>query len=82
MAPQLNGATAVIDSLLGHRVGFWNPAIYQFAQQRNSPFTPLDSPSASNDNLYYTGTLGHLYNVGSGLGTPDLTRLAFDFAGH
>jgi kumamolisin len=82
VAPQLNGSTAVIDSLLGHRVGLWNPAIYQFAQQHNSPFTPLDTPSASNDNLYYTGTPGHLYNVGSGLGTPDLTQLAFDFSGH
>jgi kumamolisin len=82
VAPQLAGSTAVIDSLLGHRVGFWNTSIYQFAQQHNSPFTPLDSPSASNDNLYYTGTPGHLYNVGSGLGTPDLTQLASDFAGH
>ena len=80
VAPQLNGSTAVIDSALGHRVGFWNPAIYQFATQRNSPFSPLDSASANNDNLYYTGTPGHLYNVGSGLGTPDLAQLASDFA--
>ncbi|HEY5058094.1 MAG TPA: S53 family peptidase [Gaiellaceae bacterium] len=80
VAPQLNGSTAVIDSALGHRVGFWNPAIYQFATQRNSPFNPLDSASANNDNLYYTGTPGHLYNVGSGLGTPDLAQLASDFA--
>ena len=27
VAPQLNGSTAVIDSYLGHRVGFWNPII-------------------------------------------------------
>ncbi len=27
VAPQLNGSTAVIDSYLGHRVGFWNPSI-------------------------------------------------------
>jgi subtilase family serine protease len=80
VAPQLNGSTAVIDSALGHRVGFWNPAIYQFATQRNSPFTPLDQASSSNDNLYYTGTPGHLYNVGSGLGTPNLAELASDFA--
>ena len=80
VAPQLNGSTAVIDSALGHRVGFWNPAIYQFAAQRNSPFDPLDSASANNDNLYYTGTPGHIYNVGSGLGTPDLAQLAWDFA--
>jgi len=80
VAPQLNGATAVIDSLLGHRVGFWNPAAYRFAAGAHSPFTPLDTASASNDNLYYTGTPGHVYNVGSGLGTPDLARLASDFA--
>jgi kumamolisin len=82
VAPQLNGSTAVIDSVLGHRVGLWNPAIYGFAQQHHSPFTPLDTPSAGNTNLYYTGTPGHLFNVGSGLGTPDLTQLASDFAGH
>jgi subtilase family serine protease len=81
VAPQLNGSTALIDSLLGHRVGFWNPAIYQFATGWNSPFSPLDTASNSNDNLYYTGTPGHVYNVGSGLGTPNLARLAGDFAG-
>jgi kumamolisin len=80
VAPQLNGATAVIDSLLGRRVGFWNPAIYRFAAQEDSPFTPLDTASSSNDNLYYTGTPGHRYNVGSGLGYPDLADLARDFA--
>jgi len=82
VAPQLNGSTAVIDSLLGHRIGLWNPAIYQFATQPGSPFTPLDTASAGNTNLYYTGTPGHIYNVGSGLGTPNLAELASDFAGH
>lgn len=81
VAPQLNGATAAIDSYLGHRVGFWNPAIYQFATQANSPFTPLDASGTSNDNLYYTGTHGQIYNVGSGLGTPNLAKLAADFGG-
>ena len=79
MAPQLNGAAAVIDSYLGHRTGFWNPAMYRFATARMSPFTPLDKTGAGNDNLYYTGTAGHIYNPGSGLGTPDLARLAADF---
>ncbi|MGO9671165.1 MAG: protease pro-enzyme activation domain-containing protein [Streptosporangiaceae bacterium] len=82
VAPQLNGSAALIDSLLGHRVGFWNPSIYQFATHRDSPFHPLDRASDSSDNLYYTGTQAHVYNVGSGLGTPDLARLAGDFAGH
>ena len=78
VAPQLNGAAVLIDSLLGHRTGFWNPAMYRFASGPHSPFTPLDQASASNDNLYYTGTTGHIYNVGSGLGTPNLARLAVD----
>jgi kumamolisin len=81
VAPQLNGATAVIDSLLGRRIGFWNPAIYRFAARGDSPFTPLDTPSSGNDNLYYTGTPGHIFNVGSGLGYPDLAMLARDLAG-
>ena len=79
VAPQLNGVASAIDSLLGRRVGFWNPAIYKFATSRNSPFTPLDTPGTSNDNLYYTGTPGNVYNVGSGLGVPDLAKLAGDF---
>jgi len=79
VAPQLNGAAAAIDSMLGHRVGFWNPAMYKFATSGNSPFTPLDVSGTSNDNLYYTGTPGNVYNVGSGLGTPDLAKLAGDF---
>lgn len=80
VAPQLNGAAAVIDSALGGRTGFWNPSIYRFAQTSNSPFTPLDATGTNNDNLYYTGTAGTLYNPGAGLGIPNLTQLAADFA--
>jgi len=80
VAPQFNGATALMDSYLGHRVGFWNPSAYRFASQRRSPFTPLDTTGTSNDNLLYTGTAGHLFNVGSGLGTPNFARLVADFA--
>jgi len=80
VAPELNGAAAVIDSALNGRTGFWNPSIYKFAQSANSPFTPLDASGTSNDNLYYTGTAGTLYNPGAGLGTPNLTQLEADFA--
>ena len=80
VAPQLNGVATVIDSALGRRVGFWNPAIYKFAHQGNSPFTPLDQSGTSNDNLLYTGTHDAIYNVGSGLGTPNFATLAQDFA--
>lgn len=80
VAPQLNAATAVIDSALGHRVGFWNPQIYAFAQSRTSPFTPLDASGTGNDDLYYTGTQGALYDPATGLGTPDLAVLEAEFA--
>jgi kumamolisin len=83
VAPQLNGSAAVIDSYLHHRTGFWNPAIYKFAARKSiTPFTPLDSESADNDNLYYTGTTGAIYNPGSGLGVPNLDKLALDFRYH
>ncbi len=83
VAPQLNGSAAVIDSFLHHRSGFWNPAIYRFAARSFTPFTPLNGSGASNDNLYYTGGgAGHIYNPGTGLGTPNLGKLALDFKNH
>src|SRR3984957_12221328 len=80
VAPQLNGSTAVIDSYLGHRVGLWNPSLYAFATSRNSPLTPLNTAGPSSDNLYYTGNPGSVYNAGSGLGYPNRSKLAADFA--
>jgi kumamolisin len=83
VAPQLNGSAAVIDSYLHHRTGFWNPAIYKFAANKSiTPFTPLDAESPNNDNLFYTGTSGAIYNPGSGLGVPNLNKLALDFRYH
>jgi kumamolisin len=79
VAPQLNGSAAVIDSLLGHRVGFWNPSIYSAATSSHSPFTPLDQSGTSNDNIFYSGTPGTLYNPATGLGVPNLSALATDF---
>jgi kumamolisin len=79
VAPQLDGSAAVIDSYLGRRVGFWNPSIYAAAAGGNSPFTPMDQASTSNDNLYYTGNPGEPFNQGAGLGYPNLTGLAGDF---
>ena len=77
--PQLNGSTAVIDSVLGHRVGFWNPVIYAVARTGHSPFTQLNTAGTTNDNIFYTGNPGQLYNQGIGLGLPDLAKLAGDF---
>ena len=79
VAPQLNGSTAVIDSAVGHRVGFWNPSIYADAALGGGPFTELDQAGTSNDNLYYTGNPGQRYNEAVGLGIPNLTALAGDF---
>jgi kumamolisin len=78
-AAQMNGAAALIDQYAGHRVGLWNPAIYGFAVSASSPFTPLPAQGTGNDNLYYTGTPGQVFNPGSGLGYPDLAKLAGDF---
>jgi len=77
--PQLNGSTAVIDSYLGHRVGFWNPVIYSAAANRDHVFTQLNTAGTSNDNIYYTGNPGAEYNEGVGLGQPDLASLAAVF---
>ena len=78
VAPQMNGSAAVVDSYLGHRTGFWNPAMYRAATGGNDPFTQLNSTSTSNDNIYYTGNPGQPYNEGTGLGMPDIAELAGD----
>ncbi|NMP23285.1 S53 family peptidase [Sulfobacillus harzensis] len=79
VAPQLNGITALINAAAGGRVGFWNPQIYRFAKGSNSPFTPLDTTGTGNDNLYYTGTPGTIYNAATGLGTPNVAALTKSF---
>jgi kumamolisin len=78
VAPQLNGSTAVIDSVLGHRVGLWNPAIYAAARTAGNPFTQLNTAGTTNDNIFYTGNPGQLFNQGVGLGIPNLAKLAGD----
>lgn len=80
VSPQLNGLSALINSADHTQVGFWNQKIYQFAQQANSPFTPLNTTGGSNDNIYYTGKPGTIYNQATGLGTPDVAALAQSFA--
>ncbi|MDQ0190359.1 peptidase S53 [Alicyclobacillus cycloheptanicus] len=79
VAPQLNGIAALINTANHGRVGFWNPQIYSFAKQHASPLHPLDTTGTSNDNLYYSGTPGTIYNPATGLGTPDVAKLAADF---
>jgi kumamolisin len=79
VAPELNGSAADINSLLGHRVGFWNPQMYSQALQKNSPLTPLTVSGTSNDNIFYTGTPGLKYDAATGLGYPNLTALGLGF---
>ncbi|WP_344751963.1 S53 family peptidase [Gryllotalpicola koreensis] len=76
VAPQFAGAAAVINQANRARGGFWNPALYAAASGRNSPVTPLSAAGAGNDNTYYTGTPGTVYNPATGLGTPDFAKLA------
>jgi kumamolisin len=80
VAPQFNGSTAVIDSYLGHRIGLWNPSLYQFAAGSASPVTPLSQAGTGNDNLFYTGNPGQLYNPATGLGVPNMAVYASDLA--
>ena len=82
VAPQFNGSTAVIDSYLGHRVGFWNPSLYAFAAGPGSPVTPLNQVGTGNDNIFYTGNPGDRYNESTGLGVPDLATFARDLAAY
>lgn len=76
VAPQFAAVTALINSQENStRMGFWNPQIYQLADQSDSPFTPLND-SDNNSNLYYTGQSNTVYNQASGLGTINFAKLA------
>ncbi len=76
VSPQYAAVTALINSQPGRkRMGFWNPQIYQLAQQADSPFTPLNR-TQNNSNLYYVGQPGTIYNQATGLGIPNFEQLA------
>ncbi|GER70295.1 aspartyl protease [Weizmannia acidilactici] len=76
VSPQLCGLSALINSANGSQAGFWNPQLYRFAVQKDSPLHPLNDRGATNDNGFYTGTPGTVYNQATGLGTPDIFALA------
>lgn len=78
-SPQMAGANAVMNSGRQTPIGFWNPQIYKFAQESDSPFNVLDDAD-NNNNLYYTGQPGKIYNQASGLGTINFTQLYNKFA--
>jgi hypothetical protein len=71
------GASAVMNSGRSTRIGFWNPQIYKFAQETDSPFNVL--ADTTSNNLYYTGQPGKLYNQASGLGTINFAKLNAKF---
>lgn len=77
-SPQMAAANADLNSKLTQPIGFWNPQIYRFAGQSNSPFNVLDSAN-NNNNLYYTGQPGKLYNQATGLGTVNFSDLYSKF---
>jgi kumamolisin len=80
VSPQLCGLSALINSANHTQVGFWNTQIYRFAQQADSPLHPLNTSGDKNDNGFYTGTPGTVYNQATGLGTPDIAALAKKFS--
>ena len=49
--------------------------MYRAATKRNSPFTPLQQVGSSNDNVFYTGTPGAVFNPATGLGIPNFAAL-------
>lgn len=75
VVPQLNGITALMDSIGGGRLGFLNPALYQLAEQSNaygqsnSPFNDI----TAGDNWYYDATTG--YDQATGIGSLNVTNL-------
>ncbi|MFT8317955.1 MAG: protease pro-enzyme activation domain-containing protein [Sporolactobacillus sp.] len=75
VSPQLTGLTALMNSGQKSRIGFWNDQIYRFAKGSQSPFHSLNETGAGNDNLYYSGTPGTIYNPSTGLGTIDVASL-------
>ena len=77
-SPQMAAANAIMNSGRTTSIGFWNPQIYKFAQQTDTPFNPLNDAN-NNNNLFYTGQPGTLYNQATGLGTINFDKLYQDF---
>ncbi len=79
-APLWAGSMALINQYLQSQgkavVGFANPALYSLfnAQQQSPAFHDV----TSGNNLHYAATTG--YDMGSGIGTPDVNNIAHDLA--
>lgn len=74
VAPQLNGATALINQRVGGRIGLLNAQLYGLLRADgygpNSPFNDI----THGDNWYWQGVPG--YDPATGVGTPNVARLA------
>lgn len=72
VAPQLNGITALLRQSNGHRIGLWNPQVYQlqsfFGYGMFSSFNNI----TAGDNWYYYGIPG--YAPAAGIGTLNVTN--------
>ena len=71
VAPQLNGITALLNQVAGHRLGLVNPALYRLGiGGHDAGITDI----TSGDNWFYAGIAG--YDQGAGLGVLDVANIA------
>jgi subtilase family serine protease len=80
VAPQLNGITGLINQRVHGRVGLMNAQLYrllrEFGYGTDSPFGDI----THGDNWYWPGVAG--YDQATGVGIPNVARLAEVLAGH
>jgi subtilase family serine protease len=74
VAPQLNGITALIGQRSGSRIGLLAPQLYSLLRRygygSSSPFNDI----TQGNNWFWQGVPG--YDPASGVGTPNVTRMA------
>ncbi|RAP57737.1 hypothetical protein BTJ49_07535 [Oleiagrimonas sp. MCCC 1A03011] len=80
VAPQLNGVAALVNQRNGGRIGLLAPQLYQMLRRYgygpDSPFHDI----TDGDNWYWEGVPG--YDQATGVGTPDVARLAVLLSTH
>ncbi|UQS85235.1 S53 family peptidase [Apilactobacillus apisilvae] len=74
VTPQIAGVNSLMISKSHHRMGLWNPKIYDYAKTSKTPFKSINDKD-NNSNLYYTGQSNTIYNQATGLGTADYYKL-------
>ena len=71
VSPQFNGATADIDSALGHRVGFLNPSLYRRGRSRRRAHAAADAGHVERQHLLH-GQARRALQPGDGSGAAGL----------